>query len=435
MSKPRKIIVLDDDPTGSQTVHSCPLLLRWDRTTLETGLRHPSPLLFLLTNSRSLTPEEAGRVTREVCRELRAARVEERFAPIYVSRSDSTLRGHFPLETDVMAESLGPFDAIFLTPAFFEGGRITRKGVHYIARGESLTRVDQTQYATDSVFGFKSSNLPEYVEEKSSGRIRAADVSLIPRGLSEAELQQRLTALEGRACVVVDGEEQSDFDRFAGAVRNAVGTGKRFLFRSGASLLTSLASLPPQPVAPEEMGGYVRPGSAPGVIVCGSHVELTNRQLAVLLKEPGVAPVEVDVERAFGDEGSYEASLRERVADALSDGFSPAVFTSREERHFDSKEERLYFGRGVSRFIVRIVRALPKEVGFLISKGGITSNDLLSAGLDLGYAAVLGQILPGITVVRTPDHHRMPGVPVAIFPGNVGESESLRTVYRRLSGL
>lgn len=435
MSKPRKIIVLDDDPTGSQTVHSCPLLLRWDRTTLETGLRHPSPLLFLLTNSRSLTPEEAGRVTREVCRELRAARVEERFAPIYVSRSDSTLRGHFPLETDVMAESLGPFDALFLTPAFFDGGRITRNGVHYIARGESLTRVDQTQYATDSVFGFKSSNLPEYVEEKSAGRIRAAEVSLIPGGLSEAELRRRLMVLEGRACVVVDGEEQSDFDRFAGAVRNAVGTGKRFLFRSGASLLTSLASLPPQPVAPEEMGGYVRPGSAPGVIVCGSHVELTNRQLAVLLTEPGVAPVEVDVERAFGDEGSYEARLRETVADALSDGFSPAVFTSREERHLDSKEERLHFGRGVSRFIVRIVRALSKEVGFLISKGGITSNDLLSEGLDLGYATVLGQILPGITVVRTPDHHRMPGVPVAIFPGNVGDSDSLRTVYRRFLGV
>jgi uncharacterized protein YgbK (DUF1537 family) len=30
-----KIIILDDDPTGSQTVHSCLLLTRWDVVSLQ----------------------------------------------------------------------------------------------------------------------------------------------------------------------------------------------------------------------------------------------------------------------------------------------------------------------------------------------------------------------------------------------------------------
>ena len=54
-----KIVVIDDDPTGSQTVHGCPLLLRWDAETLAAGLAHPSPLLFVLANTRALAPAAA----------------------------------------------------------------------------------------------------------------------------------------------------------------------------------------------------------------------------------------------------------------------------------------------------------------------------------------------------------------------------------------
>jgi uncharacterized protein YgbK (DUF1537 family) len=118
-----KIIVLDDDPTGSQTVHSCLLLMQWDVDTLRQGLRDDSPIFFILTNTRARSPQAAGQVTRQVCQNLKQAIAQEGIAEfLVVSRSDSTLRGHYPIETDVIAAELGPFDAHFLIPAFFEGG-------------------------------------------------------------------------------------------------------------------------------------------------------------------------------------------------------------------------------------------------------------------------------------------------------------------------
>jgi len=118
-----KIVVLDDDPTGSQTVHSCLLLTRWDVSTLKTALADAAPLFFILTNTRGMDAERAATVTREVCENLRLALADFPGPVLFVSRSDSTLRGHYPVETDVMNAVLGPFDATLLTPAFFEGGR------------------------------------------------------------------------------------------------------------------------------------------------------------------------------------------------------------------------------------------------------------------------------------------------------------------------
>ena len=160
-----KIIVLDDDPTGSQTVHSCLLLTKWDVETLATALiDDKSPLFFVLTNTRGMSPERAADVTREVCHNLKSAlliiekgdgaNMPKKINPIMVSRSDSTLRGHYPVETNVIAEELGPFDAHFLIPAFFEGGRITRNGTHYLVSEEKLIPCHETEFAKDSVFGY-----------------------------------------------------------------------------------------------------------------------------------------------------------------------------------------------------------------------------------------------------------------------------------------
>ncbi len=104
-----RIIVLDDDPTGSQTVHSCLLLTRWDVATLKEGLQDAAPLFFVLTNTRGMNAQQAAEITREVCVNLRQAldqlaQAGTHINPLLVSRSDSTLRGHYPVETDVIAE-------------------------------------------------------------------------------------------------------------------------------------------------------------------------------------------------------------------------------------------------------------------------------------------------------------------------------------------
>ncbi len=436
-----KIIVLDDDPTGSQTVHSCLLLMQWDVETLVQGLQDASPLMFILTNTRALPPEQAQAVTEAVCQNLLkaipAAGIQEF---LVVSRSDSTLRGHYPVETDAIAACLGPFDAHFLVPAFFEGGRITRNSIHYVVQDGVPVPAHETEFARDSVFGYRHSYLPDYVAEKTQGRIAAAAVERFTLGDIRQGCGDRLLALQGNVCAVVDGEVQADLDAFAVDVRAAVDQGKRFLFRSGASLLTALANLPPQPVAPEAMASYVRQGQ-PGAVLVGSHVKTTTRQLTALLQEPDTVGLEVELApfAAGLDSEGRSRCLRQILGQAHRihhAGKTPVIYTSREELTFPDATTRLQFGQEVSAFLMAIERGLPPSLGFLISKGGITSNDTLSQGLALRTARLLGQIIPGCSVIRTPQNHpTFPAMPVVLFPGNVGDDGALALAYRRLRGI
>lgn len=437
------IIVLDDDPTGSQTVHSCLLLTRWDPDTLKLGLGDASPIRFILTNTRALSPAEAVQVTQSVCQALKTV-MEELGHPegIFVSRSDSTLRGHYPLETDVMAAELGPFDAHFLVPAFFEGGRITRESVHYLRVAGEWVPVHETEFARDSVFAYHHSYLPDYVQEKTQGRIPAQQVERFTLEQIRSGCLERLLALQGNVCCVVDGETQADLNRFAEDVLAAASQGKRFLFRSAASLLTALAQLPPQPVPPDQMGQFVR-SDQPGVVIVGSHVKKSSQQLSQLLQEPRIQAIEVEVKRLLqpGSETDLLQDILAQVHGAHGAGFTSVVYTSREELTFDTHgasaiETRLAFGQKVSGLLMQVVQGLPAEISYLISKGGITSNDTLSVGLNLPAVRLLGQIYPGVSMVITPaDHPRFPQLPVVLFPGNVGEADTLALIYRRLSSL
>lgn len=438
MATQPKIIVLDDDPTGSQTVHSCLLLTRWDLETLRIGLADESPIFFVLTNTRALTPEKAAAVTREVCHTLKQAIGLEGIQDfLVVSRSDSTLRGHYPIETDVIAEELGPFDAHFLVPAFFEGGRTTRDSVHYLKVNGVDTPVHETEFARDSVFAYHHSYLPAYVEEKTQGRIAAEQVERFLLTDIRTGVLERLLHLQGNQCGVVDGETQTDLNRFATDVLAAASQGKRFLFRSAASLLTALAALPPQPIAPEAMAKYVR-GGKPGVVIVGSHVKKTTEQLEHLLQQPGTVGVEIAVVRLLDQASDGRSSLLtetvQQVAQVHAAGKTPVVYTSRQELTFEDVQTRLDFGEAVSGLLMDVIRHLPADIGFLISKGGITSNDTLSTGLALTTARLLGQVLAGVSIVRTPATHlQFPDLPVVLFPGNVGDAQALATVYQRLS--
>ncbi|MEE3716836.1 four-carbon acid sugar kinase family protein [Tumidithrix elongata RA019] len=436
--KSPKIVVLDDDPTGSQTVHSCLLLTQWDVDTLRTGLADRSPIMFVLTNTRALTPSDAATVTREVCHNLKLAIEAEAIAEfLVVSRSDSTLRGHYPIETDAIAEELGGFDAHFLVPAFFEGGRFTRDSIHYLVVNGIPTPVHETEFAKDSVFAYKYSYLPDYVEEKTNGRIKSDLVERFLLSDIRSGSLERLMQLKGNQCGVVDGETQADLDRFASDILIAASQGKRFLFRSAASLLTALAQLPPQPIPAEEMSKYMR-SPKPGAVIVGSHVKKTTEQLEKLLQAANIVPVEIDVSRLLTDVEKESQILLKEVSDRVdqihASGKTVAIFTSRKELSFADITTRQAFGQSVSALLMAIVQGLPADIGFLISKGGITSNDVLSTGLALPTARLLGQILAGCSVVRTPsDHPRFPDLPVVLFPGNVGDADALATVYNRLA--
>ncbi len=428
-----KIIVLDDDPTGSQTVHSCLLLTRWDVATLRAALADAAPLFFVLTNTRGMDAARAAAVTREVCINLKAALADYTGPVLFVSRSDSTLRGHYPVETDVMNEILGPFDATLLTPAFFEGGRITRDSTHYLMVDGKPVPTHETEFAHDSVFGYTTAYLPDYVAEKTGGRVAAGDVArLTLADLRAGRVAAWLAALSNNTVGAVDGESPDDYRVFGDAVLEAAAAGRRLLFRTAASLLTALAKLPPQPLAAESFADLVR-DERPGAVIVGSHVARTTAQLSRLLKERGIVGLPLDVARLPMERGAVVDEIAHSVAHAHALGLTPVIFTSRTELRFASTAERLAFGEAVSGTLMDVVQRLPATLGFLISKGGITSNDVLSSGLELTASRVLGQILPGVTVVQTPPEHRLPTLPVVIFPGNVGDDAALAEAYRRLA--
>lgn len=441
-----RIIVIDDDPTGSQTVHSCLLLTRWDIDTLKQGLQDEVPLFFILSNTRAMDAQQAAEVTRTICQNLKQALVSlhqtgKVINPLVVSRSDSTLRGHYPVETDIIASELGPFDAHFMVPAFFEGGRITRNSTHYLLVDGKPVPVHETEFARDSVFGFSTAYLPDYVEEKTHGQIKADAVERFLLDDVRGDCRKRLRGLKNNVCCVVDAEQQTDLDNFATQLLEIAGEGKRFLFRSAASLLTAFARLPPQPVASEAMAQYVC-NQQPGVILVGSHVSKTSQQLAHLLDQTDITAVHVDVQQLNIADPLQWAETASRVAEDLLNqietahqaGKTVVIYTTREELQFANQAARLAFGQRLSTFLMGLVSRLPATIGFLISKGGITSNDVLSTGLDLAVSRVVGQILPGCSVIRCPeDHPRFPNLPVVIFPGNVGDETSITRAYRILT--
>ncbi len=452
---PLKIVVIDDDPTGSQTVHSCPLLLRWDAASLAAGLAHPSPLLFLLANTRALGPDEAQQRLRQICGAVRkaiaAAGIEHW---LVVSRGDSTLRGHFPLEVDVIAAELGPFDATLLVPAFLEGGRTTVNGVHLL-HGQP---VHGSPFARDRLFGYGSSDLREWVAEKSGGRIAATSVQRI--NLAELDaggqaLRQRLASLTGNVCVAVDAEHPQQLAALGAAVRELGdpaaarrwGRPRRFLFQSAASLLNGLADLPPAPRSGGELAGLRRrdPSGAPlpGLVLVGSHVPLADAQLARLLAEPGCGGVEVNVARLHRVlEGplpdhllaSLEQEWRGHLEQLLASGRTPVLYTSRGELLCRHPAERRALGIALAELMARLAASLAPHLGYLISKGGITSHTLLADGLQRTLVNLQGQLLPGLSLVLAAQGSGFgqEALPVLTMPGNLGDPDTLWQAWQRM---
>ena len=169
-----KYVVIDDDPTGSQTVHDCLLLLKWDCSTLVKGFESKSNLFFILANTRSLSENDAKLTIEEICKNINTVITSQAFEEeiIFISRGDSTLRGHNFLEPSVVNSCLGPFDATFHIPAFIEGKRLTINGSHFV----DTTPISQTIFATDKIFGYETSNVKNLLFQKSKSQINLDDI-------------------------------------------------------------------------------------------------------------------------------------------------------------------------------------------------------------------------------------------------------------------
>lgn len=437
----RKLVALDDDPTGVQTVHDTAVLTRWDAETLEAELRDPRPVCFVLTNSRSLAESDAIRVNREIATNLSAASRRTGVDFAVASRSDSTLRGHFPSETDALADVLGGVDGVLLVPAFFEGGRYTVDDVHWVLDGDRLIPAAETEFARDATFGYKNSDLRRWVEEKTGGRVRASEVGSISieeiRRGGPDRIANILARASGGRPIVVNAATYRDLDIVVLGLLQAEATGKRFLYRTGAAFVRARAGLPERPLLSRaDMLGAGVEAPLPGLVVVGSHVRRSAEQLAALLFLPGVSLVELDVPRAL-DSSTRENEIDRvrRAADAaLVEGATPVVATSRLLHRAADPLAQLVTSRAVSAALVAVVAGLRETPGWVVAKGGITSSDVGTKALGVVRAIVLGQIRPGIPVWRLGPETRYPGRSYVVFPGNVGGPETLAEVVNLLRG-
>jgi uncharacterized protein YgbK (DUF1537 family) len=441
----RKIVVLDDDPTGVQSVHDVPVLADWSVEELRWGLSQPSPTFFVLTNSRSLPESRAVEMNREIVRSLVEAAEEVGADFVLTSRSDSTLRGHYPAETDALAGALGELrgeevDGLILCPCFFEAGRITVDDVHWVRQGDRLVPAGLTEFASDHSFGYSASDLPGWVAEKTGGRTPASAV--ISVGLADireggpGRVSELLGGVDGGRPVVVNAENYGDLEVFVLGLLDAEDSGKRFIYRTGPSFVRARGGITaPTVLGPSELyRGGKRGGH--GLVLVGSYVPTTTKQLEVALRLEGVEAVELSVRRLL-DPAARGPEIERVVSEAnrVLRSREAVVYTSRELLTAetlsggDPGRSDLDIGAVVSDALVEVVGRIDRslELSFVIAKGGITSSEVGTRGLGVRRAQVAGPLLPpGIVPVWIlPEDNDFPGLPYVIFPGNVGGPDSL----------
>ena len=431
-----KLVVVDDDPIGMQAVHDVSVLLDWSRETIERELESDVPALFMVTNSRGMPTDRARDANLRVGELL--SQVEQagtrRFS--VVSRWDSTLRGHFPAEVEALDEALGGgFDAWILVPFFFEGGRYTIDDVHHVADGGWLTPVGETEFARDPAFAYRSSDLKRWVEEVTGGQVSSGDVASISvhdiRLGGPDNVAEMLSGLNGRTLCVVNAASMRDMDVFALATLIAERAGKRFLYRSAASFIRSRLGQAARPLLTASVLAADSPAGT--LIIAGSHVPRTTSQLEFLLDGTAVTGIEADVHSLLGDRAPREVNrIASEASLLLADGRDVAVITSRETVLADTAEENMGIGQRISDGLVAIVQSITVTPRAVISKGGMTTYNVARKALRVTQARVIGQVLPGVPVLRLGPDSLLPEGILVVFPGNVGEVDALARALSKL---
>ncbi|GAF11915.1 hypothetical protein JCM19046_624 [Bacillus sp. JCM 19046] len=442
-----KIVVLDDDPTGIQTVHGVSVFTDWEKSSIQTGFQEEQSMFFILTNSRGFTEEETKKCHQEIAERVQTVSEEVGTPYVLISRGDSTLRGHYPLETETLKQTIEArsneiFAGEIIIPFFKEGGRFTINNVHYVQDGEELVPAGETEFAHDRTFGFAASHLGEWIEEKTAGQytkentiyisledLRAQRVDAIKAQLMEASHFQK---------VVVNAVGYEDVEVFSTAFIQAVKEGKQFICRSAAALTKVLGGISDKPLLKRE--DLITPGNKNGgIIAVGSHVQKTTEQLKHLLDSDVVKGIEFDVHLVQDADKFQKETERVRLAceEAIQQGQSVVYYTRRERLDLgdNMKEEELKQSIKISDAVTSIIQDLTVEPSYIIAKGGITSSSIGTVGLSVTRAEVAGQIKPGIPVWKTGMESKFPGKAYVIFPGNVGQPETLKEAVEVLEGL
>ena len=422
------LVILDDDPTGTQTCHGINVLTVWDHDTLIEEFKSTNSGFFILTNSRALHTPEARDLIREICEAVKQAAAETRKDFELVLRGDSTLRGHFPDEPEVAEEVVGKADAWILAPFFRQGGRLTINDVHYVKEGEQLVPAAQTPFAKDASFGYQNSNLRKYVVEKSKGSIsddRVTSISLddIRKGGSDA-VTEKLLNLQKGSVIVVNAVVDEDMEVFMQGLMAARAQGKRYIYRTGAAFVSTRLGIDQiPPLTPQDLDMDISQSAPGGLIIAGSYVPKTTAQLESLVEGRGekLTTITLQVEELLGSPEKTKETIRQAVAEAamlISDGRDVLLMTSRELVTADDEASSLRIGAVIASALVDFLRMLEPRPRYIIAKvgyctvfafadaetdilqGGITSSDAAGKSLGMRRAEIAGQAASGVPLWR-----------------------------------
>ena len=441
----KTFVVLDDDPTGVQTVHDVPVYTNWEKETLRQAFAEKNNLFFILTNSRGFTEEQTTKAHKEIADVVDEAAKEAGVEYVFVSRSDSTLRGHYPLETEILKENYEyhtgtTIDGEILCPFFKEGGRFTIDNIHYVKYGDELVSANETEFAKDQTFGYSSLTMPEYVAEKTDGKYHAEDVTCISlkdiRSMDIFKIEEALMQVKDFNKIIVNAVDYIDLKIFSIALYRAMNKGKLFMFRTAASLVKVMGGVTDQPLL-ERGQMIVKETQNGGVIVVGSHTEKTTKQVEELKKLTDIEFIELDA-TLVADEEAFEKEVQRCLRleeECIKAGKTVCCYTTRSLIKADTgnKEDELRLSVKISDAVQSLVGRLEVIPAFVIAKGGITSSDVGTKALRVIKANVLGQIEPGIPVWQTGEESKFPMTPYVIFPGNVGEITTLREAVEVLT--
>lgn len=434
----KKIVVLDDDPTGVQTVHDISVYTNWDKDSIRQGFEEENNLFYVLTNSRGFTEDQTTKAHHEIAEVVDEVARETGKEYIFISRSDSTLRGHYPLETQLLKadyeKNTGKtIDGEIMCPFFKEGGRFTIDNVHYVKYGEELVPANETEFAKDKTFGYTAYTMPEYIEEKTKGEYKAADVTCISlediHNMDIDKIEAQLMEVTGFNKVIVNAVDYADVKVFCTALYRAMAKGKVFMFRTAAAIVKVMGAVTDQPLLTREQM-VVKETTNGGIVVVGSHTEKTTKQVECLKELKDIEFIELDA-TLVKDDDAFEAEVSRCLAreeECIRAGKTVCCYTTRALITADTgdKEDELRLSVKISDAVQSLVRRLSITPSFVIAKGGITSSDVGTKALEVKKANVLGQIKPGIPVWQTGEESKFPLTPYVIFPGNVGEISTLK---------
>lgn len=445
LKNPCKLIILDDDPTGVQTVHNISVYTDWSIETVRQGFHETNRLFYILTNSRSMTTEETTVVHREIAAIIASVSQETGKPYLIISRSDSTLRGHYPLETQILKESIEKsgslIDGEILCPFFKEGGRFTINNIHYVKQEGRLTPAALTEFAQDKTFGYSHSSIPDYIEEKTKGKFKAGSTVCISldelRSIDIDSIEKKLNNTENFNKICVNGIDYCDIKVFAVALYRSIAKGKKFLFRTAAGFVKVMGGVSDIPlltvrdILPERNYNG-------GMIIVGSHTLKTTDQLNKLLQLDYTVPIEFHSENVLNGDIAFYTEVNRCVTDAeniIRSGKTAVCFTQRTLLTFenDTRQSALLRSVKISDGVQNLVARLKIRPSYIIAKGGITSSDIGTKALAVKRALVMGQIRPGIPVWRTGPESRFPYLPYIIFPGNTGDTDTLKDIAEELS--